>query len=134
MGGCCCCNREKFLLRVNVIRAEGIGKYDVFGSVDPFVILEYEGKKKKTKYIANNQAPHWDEVLEFENERLGGVLHLTLMDHDKITANDFIGNVALTKELPTEYNKIKDIEVAVKDDKRNLETGKVYLKVEFVRK
>jgi len=130
--GCCCCCGPKTKLRVNVIKAEGLGDYDIFGSVDPYVEVEYDGKKRKTKKIKDNKNPVWNDILEFDGAKIAqGPIVIRLMDWDRLSADDFIGDHTLGADLPSEYNRILDTNFTIKN-KEGVETGRVYIKLEFV--
>jgi Ca2+-dependent lipid-binding protein len=119
---------------VNVIKAEGLGDHDVFGGVDPFIEVEYDGKKRKTSKKKKEKNPVWEEILEFENTGLGrGPITVRLMDWDMVTANDFIGEAQLTNQLPTTVNNIVDANFNVVG-KGSKETGRVWVKIEFSQK
>jgi len=133
--GCCCCCGDGFTykLRVNVVKAEGLGDYDVFGSVDAYVQVKHHNTQKKSKTIKNNKAPHWDEVLEFPGHRLNqGPITFVIMDWDRLTPDDFVGEATIGDTLPTEYNKIKELQFEV-FDKKQTKSGTLTVKLEFTR-
>lgn len=127
----CCCGPHR-VLRVNVIRAEGLGDYDTFGSIDAFVKISYNGKEKKTDVVKNNKEPKWEQILEFSGAQLNqGELVCTIWDWDRLSPNDYVGEAVINAELPTTYNTTKEFALTVKA-KDTKESGKLYIKLEFV--
>jgi len=55
------------------------------------------------------------------------------MDYDKITANDYVGSATIREQLPSAYNVIQDIEITLRDEKKNVDSGRLFLKLEFVK-
>ncbi|XP_033100455.1 synaptotagmin-like protein 5 isoform X2 [Anneissia japonica] len=56
--------------------------------------------KRKTSHIRNNCNPNWDQQVQYDNVTLEGLklraLHVTVWDHDTLSANDFLGVVSLS--------------------------------------
>jgi phosphatidylserine decarboxylase len=70
--------------------------------MDPFVVISFGKKAFRTRVIRHSRNPVWDEKLLFhvrKYETSYKVL-LTVLDWDKLSSNDHIGDVALdVKEL-----------------------------------
>ncbi|KAF2220856.1 phosphatidylserine decarboxylase proenzyme [Elsinoe ampelina] len=68
--------------------------------VDPFVITSLGKKTYRTRVIRHNLNPVFEEKLVFQvlRHEINYSLHFTIMDRDKLSGNDFIGNVDLPLE------------------------------------
>ncbi|TKX20593.1 phosphatidylserine decarboxylase proenzyme-2 [Elsinoe australis] len=68
--------------------------------VDPFIISSLGKKTYRTKVIRHNLNPVFEEKLVFQvlRHEVNYSLHFTVMDRDKLSGNDFIGNVDLPLE------------------------------------
>ncbi|KAF4554881.1 Phosphatidylserine decarboxylase-like protein 3 [Elsinoe fawcettii] len=68
--------------------------------VDPFVISSLGKKTYRTRVIRHNLNPVFEEKLVFQvlRHEVNYSLHFTVMDRDKLSGNDFIGNVDLPLE------------------------------------
>ncbi|PNS16624.1 Phosphatidylserine decarboxylase proenzyme 3 [Sphaceloma murrayae] len=63
--------------------------------MDPFVITSLGKKTYRTRVIRHNLNPVFEEKLVFQvlRHEVNYSLHFTVMDRDKLSGNDFIGNV-----------------------------------------
>ena len=65
---------------------------DVTGSSDPYVVIQLGNKKLKSKTIQQTLFPRWNEIFAFEFlPTLEKNLRLTVMDWDRLTKDDFMG-------------------------------------------
>ena len=70
---------------------------DVTGSSDPYVVAQLGNKKFKSKIIQQTLYPRWNEVFAFEflptsEEK---TLRFTVMDWDRLTKDDFMGECSV---------------------------------------
>ncbi|KAI0980416.1 hypothetical protein GJ496_003096 [Pomphorhynchus laevis] len=91
-------------LRLRVIRGRDLLSSDANGFSDPFVkvyLLPGRDKenKRKTAYMMKTLNPEWNETLVFQNihseELKYKSLDITVWDYDKLSSNDFLGNVLI---------------------------------------
>ena len=122
-------------LRVRVKRGNVLSAdYDMFCTADAYVEIEYDGKKKRTKAVKNTTSPIWNQLLRFKNAKIGKEIKVKVYDYDHVTTNDFIGYAVLKNALPTNYNETKEIEVNLKDPKREgKNTATVSIVLEFTK-
>ncbi|KAJ7737768.1 phosphatidylserine decarboxylase-domain-containing protein [Mycena maculata] len=64
--------------------------------MDPFVVISFGKKVFRTRVIRHSLNPVWDEKLLFHVRRyeIGYEVRLTVLDWDKLTSNDYIGEAA----------------------------------------
>merc|ERR1712154_366701 len=59
-------------LKVNVVKGEVLSDdYDLFGTIDAYVEIEYDGKKKRTKAVKNSTTPTWNQNIIFNRAEKG---------------------------------------------------------------
>ncbi|KAK0425020.1 hypothetical protein QR680_008987 [Steinernema hermaphroditum] len=90
-------NSEAELLRVKVVRAEGLAKKDIFGTSDPYVVVslresDIELDRAQTKTIRKNRNPTWNEEFFFRTTR-NCKLFILVFDANRITRDDFLGQL-----------------------------------------
>ncbi|KAF9264310.1 hypothetical protein L218DRAFT_1027655 [Marasmius fiardii PR-910] len=78
--------------------------------MDPFVIVSFGKRVFRTRVIRHSLKPVWDERLSFHVRRYerGFSVNLTVLDWDKVSGNDHIGD--------TSFNVKEVMEAAVQDD------------------
>ena len=70
--------------------------------MDPFVVISFGKKVFRTRVIRHSRNPVWDEKLLFHVRRYetSYKVQLTILDWDKLSSNDHIGDATLdVKEL-----------------------------------
>lgn len=70
--------------------------------MDPFVVISFGKKVFRTRVIRHSRNPVWDEKLLFHVRRYetSFKIQLTILDWDKLSSNDYIGDAHLdVKEL-----------------------------------
>lgn len=80
---------------VHVLSADGLRAADIGGRSDPYVICGVPGRmgsQMQTSFKTRTLAPVWNETLEISRSfRPGDSLEFIVMDHDYLTADDFLG-------------------------------------------
>lgn len=86
-------------LTIIVLEAKGIPKVDVIGWSDPYVQVRVGNSKvEETKVRKNEKHPVWDKRFKFDVKSKADEIHIRIMDHDTISADDPIGTVVLPIE------------------------------------
>ncbi|KAD1404144.1 hypothetical protein E3N88_42871 [Mikania micrantha] len=89
-------------LIVEVVDARNLLPKDGHGTSSPYVILDFYGQRRKTRVVARNLNPVWNEVLEFNvgnpSDVFGDMLEVDV-NHDRnlgpTTRTNFLGRVRL---------------------------------------
>ncbi|XP_071946285.1 protein unc-13 homolog D-like [Antedon mediterranea] len=96
---------DKAVIHVKILNAISLPGMDADGTSDPFVLVQlcpetmfHKNKTQKTKTISSNLNPVFNEAFEFHVKKesianMGTVVQLTIMDHDLLWYDDFIGEV-----------------------------------------
>ncbi len=64
---------------------------EVFGNMDPFVTIEYQGMEFKTKTIGNGgKRPQWNETFEIDVFSLSDDIKISIID-ENLFKNDLVG-------------------------------------------
>ena len=78
-------------LEILVQKAKDLINLERFGESDPFVEVEFQGRKEKTEVIDNNLNPEWNARLKFDLGDVplspGDSIILRVMDHEKVGRN-----------------------------------------------
>ncbi|KAL5126824.1 Elicitor-responsive protein 1 [Glycine soja] len=86
-------------MEVQLVKAKGLRDTDIFGKMDPYVLIQYKGQEKRSG-VANGQGknPVWNEKFIFKVEYPGSSnqhkLILKIMDKDLYT-DDFVGEAII---------------------------------------
>lgn len=87
---------NKYAFTVKIVEAEDLKACDPNGTSDPYVVLGDERQKRlaKTRVIARNLNPRWDESVEFT---VSGAVNIiaTIWDHDTFGSHDYVGRASL---------------------------------------
>ena len=78
-------------LSVHIIRADHLPQMDVTGNADPYVKMVVGEHQRVTGTLKNTLRPHWDERFVVDVESSCRQIVLTLMDWDRFSANEVIG-------------------------------------------
>ena len=78
-------------LSVHIIRADHLPQMDVTGKADPYVKIMVGEQQRVTKTLKNTLSPQWDERFAVDVESSCRQVVLTLMDWDRFSANEIIG-------------------------------------------
>ncbi|KAJ0503106.1 putative C2 domain, phosphoribosyltransferase, C2 domain superfamily [Helianthus annuus] len=89
-------------LIVEVVDARNLAPKDGHGTSSPYVVLDFYGQRRKTRVVARDLNPVWNEVLEFNvgkpSDVFGDMLEVDV-NHDRnlgpTTRNNFLGRVRL---------------------------------------
>merc|ERR1712212_1375180 len=82
-------------LRLIIHNGTNLIKTDIIGKSDPYVVVEHNKKKFKSKTIKNNQNPLWDFVVDLEiAEKMDEDIKVSVFDED-IGKDDAMGYVFL---------------------------------------
>ncbi|XP_027368493.1 elicitor-responsive protein 1-like [Abrus precatorius] len=87
-------------MEVQLVKAKGLRNTDIFGKMDPYVLIQYKGQERKSS-VANGQGknPVWNEKFIFRVEYPGSgdrnKLILKIMDKDSFSADDFVGQATI---------------------------------------
>ncbi|XP_048340227.1 synaptotagmin-7 isoform X3 [Sphaerodactylus townsendi] len=93
---------QESTLTVKILKAQELPAKDFSGTSDPFVkiyLLPDKKHKLETKVKRKNLNPHWNETFLFEGfpyeKVVQRVLYLQVLDYDRFSRNDPIGEVSL---------------------------------------
>ncbi|XAR72010.1 hypothetical protein NMG60_11018498 [Bertholletia excelsa] len=84
------------IMEVLLVDARGLKNNELFGGIDPYVLIQYKSQERKSSVIrGQGGSPAWNEKFSFRVEYPGGddqyKLILNIMDKDTFSADDFLG-------------------------------------------
>uniref|UniRef100_A0A1I8HAC0 WW domain-containing protein n=1 Tax=Macrostomum lignano TaxID=282301 RepID=A0A1I8HAC0_9PLAT len=86
-------------LQVTIVRAQNLAKKDIFGASDPYVKISVytnrESQSATTKTIKRTLNPVWNQTFRFPNVTNSHVLDAEVYDANRITKDDFLGQLNL---------------------------------------
>ena len=87
-------------LYVEVLEAQGLPNSLLqAGSVDPYVIIVYEGNAARTNQVRNTTSPRWGvdtpRAFQFRVTCPYSALHVALLDEDRMGSDDTLGRVVI---------------------------------------
>ncbi|CAL0318345.1 unnamed protein product [Lupinus luteus] len=106
-------------LEVILVSAKGLDDSDFLSSIDPYVILTYRAQEhKSTVKEGAGSNPEWNEIFLFTVSDSASELNLKIMDKDKFSKDDFLGEAIISIDAVVEegsipetvYNVVKDEE------------------------
>ncbi|KAJ1389423.1 C2 domain, partial [Sesbania bispinosa] len=89
------------IMEVHLVKAKGLQNNDIFGKMDPYVLIQYKGQEQRSSVaIDQGRNPEWNEKFTFRVEypEAGSgksKLILKIMDEDTLSADDFIGQATI---------------------------------------
>ncbi|KAK8618038.1 hypothetical protein V6N13_115913 [Hibiscus sabdariffa] len=105
-------------LEVFLVSAKGLEDMDIFGKMDPYVIMTLRTQEQKSS-VASGQGsePAWNENFLFNVSEGAEELKLKIMDSD-VGSEDFVGEAEIPLRAvfregtipPTSYNVVRDKE------------------------
>jgi len=84
--------REEKTLHVTIKQARDLRAAD-FNNSDPFVVINCNRKKIKTKVILKTLNPIWNETFEIDVTDPYHIIKIIVYDWDKYSSNDFLGQL-----------------------------------------
>eukprot|EP00252_Welwitschia_mirabilis_P013574 TRINITY_DN29840_c0_g1_i1.p1 TRINITY_DN29840_c0_g1~~TRINITY_DN29840_c0_g1_i1.p1 ORF type:complete len:146 (-),score=30.48 TRINITY_DN29840_c0_g1_i1:41-478(-) len=86
-------------LRVLLVDAKGLENTDFLCNMDPYVILTYRSQEKKSSVAQDaGSNPQWNETFVFQVSDCGSDLLLRIMDKDRFSTDDFVGEAIIPLE------------------------------------
>ncbi|XP_041027805.1 C2 and GRAM domain-containing protein At1g03370-like isoform X1 [Juglans microcarpa x Juglans regia] len=82
-------------LSVRVIEARNLPAMDLNGFSDPYVWLQLGKQKVRTKVVKKSLNPQWGEEFGFQVDNLNEELLFSVLDEDKYTNDDFVGQLKM---------------------------------------
>jgi len=82
-------------IKLQVQEARSLKKTDFIGKSDPYAICEVGPHRFTTRTCKNTRNPTWFEEFVFEHVQQHDTLLVSLWDRDRLTADDFMGEVRL---------------------------------------
>lgn len=102
--------KQENTLRVTVMEARDLAPKDMFGSSDPFVTVAFLDQTKTTSTQKKTRFPSWYETLEFNMPMScppKTMIEVKLWDWDRVSSNDFLGEVNINFRSLPEGCKVK---------------------------
>lgn len=78
--------------------------------MDPFVVVSFGKKVFRTRVVRHSLNPNWDEKLLFHVRRYEASfnIQLSVLDWDKLSSNDHVGDAGLSVKMLRENAPQKD--------------------------
>jgi len=119
-------------LTVTVVQGRNLVARDANGLSDPFCSLQMGKNKYKTKIQERTLNPFWDEVFTFHALDKKAVLRIKVMDHDKFSANDFMGKLEIPASFMTPGKRVQNWHALQGRNKKDQITGDLDLILEYI--
>ena len=82
-------------LSITVVEGKLTRDTETFGKMDPFVVLEYNGTKYKTRtHQGGGKLPTWNHEFQIKVGGLNDDIKISVMDED-VSSDDFVGMAML---------------------------------------
>eukprot|EP00940_MAST-03C_sp_MAST-3C-sp2_P002764 g2764.t1 len=124
--------RTSVTLTVDVLSAENLPAADVMNrNSDPYCVLECGDVTYRTKTVKATLDPLWRETFEFHfasrQACADAEIRLKLMDWDRLTRDDLIGEAILSKDFLTRFSK-RDIPISLACGKKHAGVAKILVR------
>ncbi|CAI8607200.1 unnamed protein product [Vicia faba] len=105
-------------LEVVLISAKGLEDNDFLSSIDPYVILTYRAQEHKSNVQEGaGSNPQWNETFLFTVSDSASQLNLRVMEKDKFSNDDNLGEVTIPLEAVFEEGSLPEsVYKLVKED------------------
>eukprot|EP00005_Dracoamoeba_jomungandri_P008351 CAMPEP_0174278040 /NCGR_PEP_ID=MMETSP0439-20130205/61258_1 /TAXON_ID=0 /ORGANISM="Stereomyxa ramosa, Strain Chinc5" /LENGTH=523 /DNA_ID=CAMNT_0015370411 /DNA_START=462 /DNA_END=2030 /DNA_ORIENTATION=- len=120
---------EKQMRQVQVHLVEGIDldAKDFTGYSDPFALIRFQGRKKRTSVVWKNLNPVWDELFTFNyHEKKSPKLAISVWDREKVGHDDKIGRVVINLNSIGDFYKCKSVDITTK---KGAKAGRIRLRI-----
>lgn len=94
---------------------------------DPYCIVRIGNKTFKTPWLKKNLNPRWDKSFSFEDVKESDTLLIEVMDHDELSADDFMGQAKVSLQ-GLETDKAMDMWIELLN-KHNVPDGRGCVKL-----
>ena len=114
-------------LLVNVLKGKIYRNTELFGEMDPFVVIEYKGSKHQTSTIDEGGVnPVWNQALKFPVETQDDLITISCYDEDTFN-NDALGTLQISIRKLLSFKGPQWLDLNLKDEK----TASIYLSAKF---
>jgi Ca2+-dependent lipid-binding protein len=82
-------------LNLKIVSGQLYRDTEVFGNMDPFVVIEFNGQKYRTKTLdESSKSPVWNETFEIPVYNKDAKITIKCYDED-VTVDDDLGSITL---------------------------------------
>lgn len=117
-------SNKKFVLEVRILSASDLPKTDTLSKCDPWVSVEVDGIKKRTKKIDETYDPIYNEKFIFRNVTSASDIKFKIFDAD-IMSDDYIGSVKVDFNKIPIRSELSEVELVTGISKRDDLTPKI---------
>ncbi|XP_041370601.1 myoferlin-like isoform X3 [Gigantopelta aegis] len=123
-------------LQVVVISATNVPNPETLGKCDPYVIVEFQGQRKKTKVCKSDLNPTWNENVDLELSGAGltskDELVITIKDWERIGRNRLLGSAKVgLAELARGGEQAKELSIKLQDGNGRPIQASINLKIVY---
>jgi Ca2+-dependent lipid-binding protein len=83
------------VLQIRVVEGRDLMPMDITGKSDPYVVMQLGKETFKTKYIAQELNPVWNEIFTFDVTTGREILDVKVYNHGEFGSDDFCGKFSL---------------------------------------
>nr|CAH8853864.1 unnamed protein product [Trichobilharzia regenti] len=124
-----------YALHVKVKKANHLKNKEISGKSDPYVIVDFQGVKQKTKVIEDELDPIWNETVTVDLKGKPLVpsdkILLRVMDFDKVTPDKFLGQVIIPLQAVLSTSDEVPICVALQNKKGQDSTSTIEVSLRY---